>query len=75
MVISYTEEQLAGLGVSEGNLNLAYWDSAAWIDLLPCDSCGVDTEQNRVTVVLNRFGEFTLAERRERRVFLPLVGG
>ncbi|MFL5800496.1 MAG: LVIVD repeat-containing protein, partial [Roseiflexaceae bacterium] len=73
MVISYTDTQLAALGVSEVNLNLAYWDGTAWIDALPCAGCGVDTDHNRVTVVLDRFGEFVLVANREHRVFVPLI--
>jgi hypothetical protein len=75
MVISYTEEQLASLDISEHNLNLIYWDGETWADLLPCEGCGVDTEQNRVTVVLDRFGEFALVASPQRKVFLPLIGG
>lgn len=76
MVISYTDTQLEQLGVQEDKLTLLRWDGETWVDLLPCEGCGVDTEQNRVTVVLDRFGEFALTEQEQynHRVFVPLVG-
>ena len=78
MVISYTDEQLAALGVDEADLNLAFWDGSAWVNVLPCAGCGVDTVNNRLTAVLDHFTEFALAGSvaavdGKSRVYLPVV--
>jgi hypothetical protein len=73
LVISYTDEELATLGVSEDDLNVAFWSGSAWVDTLPCAGCGVDTVGNRITVVLDHLTEFALVGGEETRVFLPLV--
>jgi hypothetical protein len=73
MVISYTDEELAALEVSEDDLNVAFWNGSAWVDTLPCAGCGVDAVSNRITVVLDHFTEFALVGGEETRVFLPLV--
>jgi hypothetical protein len=77
MVISYTDEELAALGIDEASLNVAFWNGSAWVDVLPCAGCGVDTVNNRVTVVLDHFTEFALVAELEgtveQKVFLPLV--
>src|SRR5262249_12655497 len=74
MVLSYTDEELAALGVSEGSLNVAFWNGSAWEEALPCTGCGVDTANNRITVVLDHFTEFAVvATAGETKVFLPLV--
>ncbi len=74
LVISYTDQQLAAQGVTEADLNLAFWDSSAWVNVLPCAGCGVDTANNRLTAVLDHFTEFALLSGNgERRVYLPMV--
>jgi hypothetical protein len=78
MVISYTDEQVAALGVDEADLNLAFWDGGAWVNVLPCAGCGVDTIGNRLTAVLDHFTEFALvgstaAGDGKRRVYLPVL--
>jgi hypothetical protein len=73
MVISYTESALKSLGITdESSLNLSRWNGAAWVDLLPCAGCALDTQNNRLTVQLNRFDEFVLSGKRPA-VFLPLI--
>ena len=74
LVISYTDEELAALGLSEDSLNVAFWNGSAWVDVLPCAGCSVDTVNNRITVVLDHFTEFALVgTAAETKVFLPLV--
>jgi hypothetical protein len=73
MVISYTDGTLKGLGIAdESSLNLAYWNGTGWGDLLPCAGCALDTQQRRLIVRTNRFGEFVLSGKRPA-VFLPLM--
>ncbi len=33
-IITYTDAQLAALGIGEANLNVSYWSGGAWVDLL-----------------------------------------
>lgn len=74
LVISYTDEELAALGINEADLNLAFWDGSAWVNVLPCAGCGVDTVNNRLTAVLDHFTEFALVGRAAAgKVYLPLV--
>ena len=79
MVISYTDEQLATLGIAETDLNLAFWNGSAWVNVLPCAGCGVDTVNNRLTAVLDHFTEFAFlsgvptAGDGKIRVYLPLA--
>jgi hypothetical protein len=80
LTISYDDAELAALGIDESRLNLAFWDSSAWIDVLPCAGCGVDTVNNRLTAVLDHFTEFALlggelpaAGDGKSRVYLPMV--
>jgi hypothetical protein len=79
LTISYTDEQLAALGVDQASLNLAFWNGSAWVNLLPCAGCGVDTVNNRLAAVLDHFNEFALlgagrpAGDGKSRVYLPAV--
>lgn len=72
-VIRYSDAEVAALGINEASLDLRFYDGSGWISLLPCEGCGVDTANNRITVVLNRFGEFALVGKLESKVFLPLA--
>ena len=71
ITLTYTDVQVAALGVSEANLNVAYWNGTAWITMLPCSGCSLDTVNNRVTIVSDHFTEFALAGR--SKLFLPLI--
>jgi ELWxxDGT repeat protein len=80
LTISYTDEQLAALSIDEADLNLAFWDGSAWVNVLPCDGCGVDTVNNRLTAMLDHFTEFALFSGElpavgdgKSRVYLPLT--
>src|SRR4029079_9066094 len=80
LVLSYTDEQLAALGIAEADLNLAFWNGGAWVNVLPCAGCGVDTVKNRLTAVLDHFTEFALLGGElpasgdgKSRVYLPMV--
>jgi hypothetical protein len=79
LVISYTDEQLAALGIDETDLNLAFWNGSAWVNVLPCAGCGVDTINNRLTAVLDHFTEFAFlsgvptVDDGKIRVYLPMA--
>jgi hypothetical protein len=76
MVVSYTDEDLAALGVNEAELNVAYWNGSAWVSLLPCAGCGVDTANNHMTAVLDHFTEFALISATSnsgQKLYLPLM--
>jgi hypothetical protein len=79
LVISYTDAQLAALGIDETDLNLAFWNGSAWVNVLPCAGCGVDTVNNRLTAVLDHFTEFAFLSGvptvgdGKIRVYLPLA--
>jgi len=72
-VLTYSDAELAALGITESSLGLLAYDGATWSPLATCPSCGVDSVNNTVTVVINRFGEFALGGTIEQRIFLPLV--
>lgn len=71
LVIDYTDAELAERGLSEDTLNVAWWDGSAWVNLLPCAGCGVDKINNRVTVLVDHFSEFSLTG--SAQIFLPTV--
>jgi len=60
-------------------LNLAFWNGNAWVKVLPCAGCGVDTVNNRLTAVLDHFTEFALLSGLPSvgdgkiRVYLPMA--
>jgi len=54
-----TDWQTAGIS-DENSLNLYYWNGIAWIAILPCDGCSLDTVNNRIVVELNHLTEFAL---------------
>ena len=63
MRLSYQDSDWQNAGIAdESLLNLAYWEAAAgqWVNVLPCDGCSLDTEQNSLVVVLNHLTEFAL---------------
>ena len=51
--------QAAGIPAEE-NLNLYYWNGTAWVAILPCAGCALDTVNNRITAVLDHLTEFAL---------------
>ncbi|MFQ5340173.1 MAG: peptidoglycan DD-metalloendopeptidase family protein [Anaerolineae bacterium] len=53
--------QTAGIW-PEAGLNLAYWDAdtSAWINLLPCAGCSLDTTNNVLVAMLDHLTEFAL---------------
>jgi uncharacterized repeat protein (TIGR01451 family) len=44
----------------EENLNLYYWNGTAWVGILPCDGCVLDTDNNQIIAVLDHLTEFAL---------------
>jgi hypothetical protein len=79
LTIRYTDAELAALGIAEADLNLAFRDGSAWVNVLPCAGCGVDAINNRLTAVLDHFTEFALlsgvptAGDGKIRLYLPMV--
>jgi ELWxxDGT repeat protein len=71
LTVSYSDAEVSGL--FEPEINLAYWNGSAWVYLLPCIECSLDTTNNRITVQLNHFTEFAVLGAAERRVYLPLT--
>ena len=69
MAITYTGEDLSTRGIAESTLLVAFWDGSRWVSV----PRQVDTENNRVTVVLDHFTEFVLAAGGEQRLFLPQI--
>ena len=69
MTIAYADADLAARGIAESTLVVAFWDGNRWVNV----PGQVDTEHNRVIIVLDHFTEFVLAAGGEQRVFLPLV--
>jgi|GEM_PF-6757373 len=63
LTLSYSEMDWQNAGISqEVDLNLVYWNGVQWIQSLPCDSCTLDTVQNRLTVILNHLSDFALGQ-------------
>ncbi len=61
----------AGLA-SESQLNLSYWDGTAWVNVLPCAGCSLDTVKNILTARLNHLTEFALVGA-PIKLYLPLI--
>jgi len=72
LVITYTDAQLATLGISEANLNVMYWNGHGWVLMLPCAGCGVDPVNNRVTLIADHFTEFVMTGGAPT-LFLPAI--
>jgi hypothetical protein len=60
LTISYTDEQLAAQKFNEASLHVLYWNGSAWVILPACETCGVDTVLNRVTLTTDQAGAFAL---------------
>lgn len=76
MQIYYSELDWVHAGVAEETaLNLAYWDenTGQWIELLPCDGCTLDTQNNIITIILGHLTEFALLGEARYTVYIPLV--
>jgi len=61
--LTYQDSDWQSAGITdESLLNLAYWDIATgqWMNVLPCEGCSLDTEQNHLVAVLNHLTEFAL---------------
>ncbi len=61
--LTYQDSDWQSAGIAdESRLNLAYWDTATsqWVNVLPCEGCSLDTEQNDLVASLNHLTEFAL---------------
>ena len=56
--IHYDDADWQGKIWSEAGLNLAYWNGTDWVNLLPCEGCSLDTENNVLAVLLNHLTDF-----------------
>ncbi len=76
LTLTYTDAELVAAGITEGTLNLAFWNGATWVDMLPCGGCGIDAVNNRVTIVANHFTHFALSGQTNGatfQIYLPLI--
>jgi len=73
ITLSYTGAEAAARNLDEASLKLIYWNGSAWVDVVPCQGCAVDTAMNRITIVLDYVGEFAVVGKQERKVFLPMI--
>jgi hypothetical protein len=73
--VRYTDQMLTATGVKDpSTLTLVYWNGSAWVRMLPCQGCGVDTAQKVVTVVANHFTEFALiGKSTQGTIFIPIT--
>lgn len=78
--LPYTDTQLAALGITDpATLTLVFWNGSAWIPMLPCAGCSVDTVNKVITIIADHFTDFAvvgqgLAEAPgAAHVYLPLV--
>jgi parallel beta-helix repeat protein len=61
ITLNYLDSDWQNAGIpAEANLNLYYWNGTAWVGILPCAGCSLDTVNNRITVVLDHLTEFAL---------------
>jgi hypothetical protein len=73
MIITYTDREIAELGINESTLFVAFWNGSSWIDVFPCDGCQLDTNTNTVTIQLDHFTDFALMGDTRWRTYLPLT--
>ena len=76
MTINYSASELAFADIFDpAKLNVIYWDGAEWVEILPCDGCRVDTENQTVVLVLDHLTEFALVSSFEAThvLYLPTV--
>jgi hypothetical protein len=70
----YTETDWQDAGIrNEASLGLYRWTGSSWAPLQPCSGCSLDPAGNKVTVMLDRVGDYALLSPVVRSVFLPLV--
>ncbi len=61
ITLNYQDADWQNAGIpAEENLNLYYWNGTAWVAVLPCAGCSLDTVNNRITAVLDHLTEFVL---------------
>jgi hypothetical protein len=61
ITLNYQDSDWQAAGIpAEENLNLYYWDGAAWVAVLPCAGCSLDTVNNQIIAVLDHLTEFAL---------------
>lgn len=74
ITIVYDGFDLIAAGIVDpADLNLAYWDGDAWVNILPCTGCSIDTDTRTVTVVIDHLTEFALLAPRKTCIYLPLI--
>lgn len=78
MLISYDPSDLLAAGIADPQeLNPVFWNGSTWQNILPCAGCSIDTENQKVTIVLDHLSEFALvapgAQSDVGRIFLPAI--
>ena len=77
ITLNYEDSDWQNAGIpDESLLNLYYWNGTAWVGVLPCTGCSLDTEANRLVAMLNHLTEFALVGPQEPptlRRYMPLI--
>ena len=61
ITLNYQDADWQAAGIpAEENLYLYYWNGAAWVAILPCAGCSLDTVNNKIVAVLDHLTEFAL---------------
>ena len=61
ITLNYSDADWQAAGIpAEENLNLYFWNGTAWVAILPCEGCSLDTVNNHITAVLDHLTEFAL---------------
>lgn len=61
IILAYDEGDWLDAGIrDEALLSLYYWDGSAWVEVLPCNSCSVDSESNHLVTMLDHLTQFAL---------------
>ena len=74
LTIRYAESDWQNAGITdESQLNLAYWDGSAWVNVPPCAGCSLNTTTNTLVARLDHFTDFALFGPTGTKLFLPLI--
>ncbi|MFV9506303.1 MAG: hypothetical protein AB4911_17265 [Oscillochloridaceae bacterium umkhey_bin13] len=73
ITLDYDLDDLRAAGIGDPTLlNLLFWNGTEWVPLLPCAGCSNDTQNRRITAVLDHLTEFALAAS-VKTVYLPMI--
>lgn len=72
LTVAYDDSNFSAQSIDERTVNIYFWDGSLWQPLMPCDPCELDLVNNRITVTLDHFSEFTLTAQKWL-LYLPVV--